>query len=232
MYNTHPFEQVRKCFRLDWLPDVSAGKVSPFWCIVAWSYNNYFFLNCPNFNWFFISDLENVASVDIYHILSHLLGTLWICSLSFPVFTASCGQKAIGEASCHIHWIFQDFMWCWWFGCVMLLPGSLSCTSPFLVLTKTVCLFCSVPSRKCLKPQNSKPRNSTSTWANKVGVYMLKRTLLLFLLLSCMRVLGPVASFLYNKVWFYAVIFLPVRALTEAWSSVWVLVHVMELKEV
>lgn len=35
--------------------------------------------------------------------------------------------------------------------------------SPSLVLTRTVCLFCCISSRKCPKPQTSKSRNAMST---------------------------------------------------------------------
>lgn len=168
--NAHLFDSVHKYLLFYWLPNASAAKMSPFWCVVSWNENNCFFSNSPHFNylfhtWFVKCDISELL------VMSHLLGTLWMCLLSSPVFTSSCGQKAMRVANYHICWVFQDFLHYWWFNCIVY-AQLIVLFSPPLVLTRAVCLFCFISPRKCLKPQTWKSRNAMSTWTNEILFYV------------------------------------------------------------
>ena len=167
-----------------------------------------------------------------------------MCLLSFPVFTASCAQKAMGVASCHIYGVFQDFMWCWWFNCIVLLHNSLW-NSVLLLFLQELCAYFTVSHLENV--WSLRLLNQEMPWVLELmkSYFIWIRVLRLIdvdakenenavavLLLNFVGVLCLVASLLYNKVWAYAVVFLPIRVLIQTWSSVWLLVHAMEVKEV
>lgn len=91
--HAHLFDSLHKRLLFYWLPNASAAKMSPFWCVVAWNDNNCFFSNSPNFNCVFHTWFGKCGINELL-LMSHLLGTLWICLLSFPTFMASCGEKS------------------------------------------------------------------------------------------------------------------------------------------
>lgn len=155
--NAHLFESVHKHLLFYWLPNASAAKMSPFWYVVVWNDNNCFFSNSPNFNCFFHTWFGKCDISELL-VMSHLLSTLWMCLLSFSCFLSLLWAKSY-ENSHLSHLLSFSWLYALLMSQLQFYAQLTVLFSP-LVLTRTVCLFCYISPRKCLKPQTWKSRNA------------------------------------------------------------------------